>query len=161
MPFVDAARGGARKDHGRNPLLRMIEVLVIARNTGAKILVALGCVDLVFSVALHWFGAYPHLSAALRASNLSAPLQAALRAVFLLVGWNWIVIAIVALTAFTRTRLRKPLVMFCGIALFVETGLTLHFVGVFIGSELIGSAALLLILGSLLLGNPPTETATS
>lgn len=152
---------GHPKEPRENPLLRMIEVLVIARNTGARILVTLGCVDLIFSVALHWFGAYPHLSAALRASNLSTPLQAALRAVFLLVGWNWIVIAIVALTAFTRTRLRKPLVMFCGIALFVETGLTLHFVGVFIGSELIGSAALLLILGSLLLANPATETAAS
>lgn len=134
---------------------------MITRNTGARVLIALGCVDLTFSVALHWFGAYPHLSAALRASNLSTALQAALRAVFLLVGWNWIVIAIVALTAFTRTRLRKSLVMFCGIALFVETGFTLHFVGIFIGSELIGAAALLFFLGSLLLENPPTETATS
>lgn len=78
---------------------------------------------------------------------------------FLLVGWGWIVVALFALTAFTRTRLRKALVLFCGIALLVDTGLMLHFIGVFLGNELIGIAALLLLIGGLLLESLPTEAS--
>jgi hypothetical protein len=121
------------------------------RNKVAKILVALGGIVLFAGAVLHCVAAYPDLSAALSASNLRAPLQAALRAVFLLVGWDWVVIAAVALlAAFTETRLRKVLVLFCGVALWVETALTLVFIGVFIGNEIIGSAALLILCGGLL-----------
>ena len=81
-----------------------------------------------------------------------------MRAVFLLVAWDWIVIAIVALlAAFTKTKLRKILVLFCGVAVLAETALTLAFIGVFVGNEMIGSAALLLIVGGLLIQNDPAE----
>jgi hypothetical protein len=124
------------------------------RNKAARILVALGAIALFASAALHSIAAYPKVSPALSASNLSAPLQAALRAVFLLVGWDWIVVAVVALlAAFTETKLRKVLVLLCGVAVLVETGLTLAFIGVFLGNELIGSAALLIICGGLLFRN--------
>lgn len=112
---------------------------------------AIGSLVLFASAALHSIMAYPKVSRALTASNLSAPLQAALRAVFLLVGWDWIVIAMIALVlAFTETKLRKPVVLFCGVAVLVATGLTLAFIGVFLGNELIGSAAVLIIVGGLL-----------
>ena len=66
-------------------------------------------------------------------------------------GWDWIVIAIVALlAAFTETKLRKILVLFCGVAVLVETALTLAFIGVFLGNEMIGSAPVLLMVGGLL-----------
>jgi hypothetical protein len=124
------------------------------RNKAARILVALGGIVLFASAALHCMAAYPTVSSALSASNLSAPLKAALRAVFLLVGWDWIVIAVVALLAgFTETKLRKILVLFCGVAVLVETGLTLALIGVFLGNEMIGSAALLIICGGLLFEN--------
>jgi len=121
------------------------------RNKAARILVAMGSTVLFASAALHSLAAYPRVSTALGASNLNARLQEPLRAVFLLVGWDWIVIAIVALlAAFTETKLRKILVLFCGVAVLVETALTLVFIGVFIGNEMIGSAAVLLMVGGLL-----------
>ena len=104
------------------------------RNKAARILVALGSIVLFASVALHSLAAYPKLSTALSASNLPVRLQGPLRAVFLLAGWDWIVIAIVVLLAvFTDTKLRKILVLFCGVAVLVETALTLAFIGVFLG----------------------------
>ncbi len=124
------------------------------RKRAARILVVLGSIVLFASAALHSLAAYPNVSSALGGSNLSAPLQAALRAVFLLVGWDWIVIAVVALlAAFTEAKWRKMLVLFCALALLVETGLTLAFIGVFLGNELIGSAALLILSGALLFEN--------
>lgn len=120
------------------------------RNKVARILVALGAIVLFAITAVH-SAYYAKLSPALSASNLSTPLQAGLRAVFLLVGWDWIVIAVVALlAAFTETKLRKVLVLFCGVAVLFETGLTLAIMGVFLGNEMIGSAALLIICGGLL-----------
>jgi hypothetical protein len=125
------------------------------RNRAGRIVVAIGSFVLFASAAVHWFGAYPRLSGALGASNLNAGLPAALRAVFLLVGWDWVVIAIIALlAAFTETKLRKVLVLICGLAVLAETALTLAFIGVFVGNEMIGSAAVLLIAGGVLIQNP-------
>ncbi len=121
------------------------------RNKAARILVALGGIILFASAAVHSVAYCKKLSPALSASNLSAPLQATLRAVFLLIGWDWIVIAVVALlAAFTETKLRKILVLLCGVAVLVQTGLTLAFIGVFLGNEMIASAALLIICGGVL-----------
>jgi len=128
------------------------------RNKAAQILVAMGSLVLFASAALHSLLAYPRLSTALSASNLNARLQGPLRAVFLMVGWHWLIIAIVALlAAFTKTKLRKILVLICGVAVLVETGLTLAFIGVFLGNEMLGSAAMLLIIGGLLVQNGPAE----
>jgi len=128
------------------------------RNRAARILVVLGSIVLFASAAVHSLAAYPGLSSALSASNLSARLGGALRAVFLMAGWDWIVLAIVALlAAFTETKLRKTLVLFCGAAILVETLLTLAFIGVFLGNEMIGSATVLLIVGGLLIQNGPAE----
>ena len=121
------------------------------RNKAGRILVVLGGIVLFASAAVHSVAYYKTLSPTLSASNLSAPMDAALRAVFVMVGWDWIVIAAVALlAAFTETKLRKILVLFCGVAVLVQTGLTLAFIGVFLGNEMIGSAALLIICGGLL-----------
>ena len=120
-------------------------------NKAGRILVALGAIVLFASAVLHSVGAYPKVSSAMSASNLSARLQGPLRAVFLLVGWDWIVVAVVALVAaFTETKLRKVLVLLCAVAVLVEAGITLAFIGVFLGNEMIGSAALLILCGGLL-----------
>jgi len=124
------------------------------RNRAAQILVTIGSVVLFASAALHSVAAYPKVTPALAASNLNADLQAALRAVFLLVGWDWVVIAIITLVVgFTETKLRKIIVLICGVAVLVETALTLAIMGVFLGNEMIGSAALLLVAGGLLFQN--------
>ena len=129
---------------------------VHGRDRAGRILVALGSIVLFATAAVHCVAYAKGLSPALSASNLAAPLQAALRAIFLLVGWDWIVIGvIVLLAAFTETKLRKVLVLVCGVAVLVQTGLTLAFIGFFIGNEMIGLAALLILCGGLLFQKMP------
>ena len=96
--------------------------------------------------------AYPQVSAGLRGSNLNNGIQAALRAVFLLIGWDWIAIAmIVLIAAFTATRIRKRLVLICGFLLLLHGALMLAFLGWFVGSDMILASALLILCGALLL----------
>ncbi len=121
------------------------------QNKAARVFVILGSVVLIASAALHCFGGYRMLSPMLAASNLNPGLQAALRVVFLSLGWHWAVAAIVALLAgVTETRLRKILVLLCGFAVLIEAGVGASMMGFFIGNEMIGSAALLLVCGGLL-----------
>jgi hypothetical protein len=116
------------------------------RRKAARVLVAFGSVVLLAGAALHSMLAYPSVSAALAASNLSHSLQSAMRAVFLLVGWDWIVIAMIVLFAgFTETMLRRIVIVFCGVALLVQTGIMLRFLGWFTGSEMIVAAGLLIV----------------
>jgi len=125
------------------------------RRKSASFLVALGCLILLAGAALHLAGAYPQVSRGLAGLSLNARLQSALRAVFLLIGWDWIVVAIVVLiAAFTETRLRKPLLLFCGAALLVQAAVMLRFIGWFLGTDMIGSAGLLVFCGGLLFAGP-------
>jgi hypothetical protein len=121
------------------------------RQKGARLLVALGSFVLFASAALHCVASTRMAFPALAASNLSPGLQAAFRVIFLSVGWHWVVIAIVALmAAFTETRLRKVLVLLCGLALLLEAGVGASMMGFFIGNEMIGAGGLLIVLGGLL-----------
>ena len=122
------------------------------RGKGASLLVGLGCAVLLAGAALHLIAAYPQVSAGLRGSNLNTGIQAALRAVFLLIGWDWIAIAmIVLIAAFTATRIRKPLVLICGFLPLLHAALMLAFLGWFVGSDMILASALLILCGALLL----------
>ena len=124
------------------------------RNNAARILVALGAIVLIAGALLHCIAAYPKLSAAVSASNLGAPMQRALRTVFLLVGWDWIVIAIIMLIgAFTVTKLRKVIVLFCGFALLANAAVMLAFLGWFAGTDMVLASALLSFCGGLLFQN--------
>ena len=130
------------------------------RNTVARILVALGAIGWFAIAVLHLRG-YPKDTAKL--SALSAPMQGEFRTIFLMVGWDWIVVAVVALlAAFTETTLRKVLVLFCGVAGLVQAVLALALMGVFLGTELMFPAASFLIVGGLLFrggvaGSTPSE----
>ena len=118
------------------------------RNTVGRILVALGAIGW-FAIAVLHLRYYPEDTA--RLSVVSAPLQAEFRTIFLMVGWDWIVVAVVALlAAFTETTLRKVLVLFCGVAGLVQAALALALMGVFLGTELMWPASILLIVGGLL-----------
>jgi hypothetical protein len=121
------------------------------RNKAARIFVSLGSVVLFASAALHCVGGYKVGFPALDASNLSPGLQIGFRVVFLSLAWHWVVIAIVALLAgFSQTRLRKLLVPFCGLAVLLEAAVGASVMGFFIGNEMIGASALLLVCGGLL-----------
>jgi hypothetical protein len=129
------------------------------RSTVARILVALGAIGWFATAVLH-LKDYPKDTAKL--SSLSAGLQAGFRTIFLMVGWDWIVVAVVALlAAFTETTLRKVLVLFCGVAGLVQAALALTLMGVFLGTELMFPAAILLIVGGLLFRSGGTLSPSS
>ncbi len=120
------------------------------RHRFARTLTALGGFMLFASACVHGI-AYATLSGPIGASNLRAPLQAVFRISFLAMAWHWIVLgSIVLLCAFAETRLRRALVLICGVAVLAETALAIAFVGLFIGDEMIGTAALLIVCGGLL-----------
>ena len=121
------------------------------RNKAARIFAVLGSVVLFATAALHWLGGYSQGFPALNASNLSPELQTGFRVVFLSLGWQWFITGIVTLAAaVTETSLRKMLVLFCGLAMLLEAGVGARMMGLFIGNEMIGTAALLLVCGGLL-----------
>lgn len=117
----------------------------------ARVLVILGCLVLLASTTLHWIAGHLTLPSALAASNLAPPVSSGLHAVFILVGWDWIAIAIIVLiAAFSGARARKAILIFCAVALLVSAGIVFHFVGWFIADEMLGAAGLLILLGALL-----------
>jgi hypothetical protein len=131
------------------------------RNGVARFLIILGAGVLFLSAALHTFAAYPRVAAAVSGSNLSPTLKAALRTVFLLVGWNWLAIGLLALLiARLAGTSRKLLVVLLGASILVETGLSLAMMGVFLGNELLATAAAPLLAGGLSLSEPPQQSRT-
>ena len=118
------------------------------RNTVAQILVALGAGGW-FATAVFHLKDYPKDTA--KVGALSASMQAEFQTIFLMVGWDWIVVAVVALlAAFSATTLRKVLVLFCGVAGLVQAALALALMGVFLGTWLMFPASFFLIVGGLL-----------
>jgi len=117
----------------------------------ARVLVVLSCIVLLASTAIHWIAGHLTLPHALVASNLPPPISSALHAIFILVGWDWLVIAIVVLiAAFTGTRARKPILIFCAVGLLVSAAIVFHFLGWFIADEMLAAAGLLILGGALL-----------
>ena len=98
---------------------------------------------------------------ALRASVLSVPMQGAFRAIHLLTGWQWIVLASLTLLAVSiEVSARRVLILGCGVAVLVEAALTYVHMGVFLGTELMAAAALLTIAGGVLLSSAATSRET-
>jgi hypothetical protein len=118
----------------------------------AQILIAAGCLIVLMGAGLHLTAGYPKLSAALTPSNLDTGLKNALRAVFLMIGYSWIMTAVVILIAgFTETRIRKAIVLFCGCTLLLQIPLWVGLMGWFIGNEMFAIAGVLIVCGGLLL----------
>ncbi len=121
------------------------------RNKLARLLVTIGSIVLFATAVLHLFGGYSTGFPALAESNLKVELQTAFRVVFLSVGWNWILLGIIALVAaFKATAARKALVLVCGLGVLIEAVVGATIMGIFIGNEMIGAAAILIIIGGLL-----------
>jgi hypothetical protein len=117
----------------------------------AQILIALGCLVVLVGSTLHLIAAYPRVSAALTVSNLDAGLRNALRAVFLMIGLTWIVVAVVTLIAtFARTHTSKPIILFNGFALLLQIPIWVALMGWFVGNEMFVLGAGLIVCGGLL-----------
>jgi hypothetical protein len=123
-----------------------------ARNRAGQIVIAIGSVVLFISAALHFLAGQSTGFPALAASNLDVGLQAGFRVVFLSVGWHWIVLGIIAMVAaFKVAARRRTLVLICGLGVLIEAAVGAAVMGVFIGTEMIGAAAILTIIGGCLL----------
>ena len=123
-----------------------------SRNKAARILATMGSVVLFAAAILHFFAGYSTGFPALAASNLNAGLQTAFRVVFLSLGWDWILLGTVTLVAtFKAAAARKALVLVCGLGVLIEAAAGAAIMGLFIGNEIIGAAAILIIIGGLLL----------
>jgi hypothetical protein len=117
-------------------------------------LASAGSIILFAGALLHLIGGYPQVSAGLLASNLTADLKPALRGVFLMLGWHWIVIALIAaVAAFTRARLGKALALICGFATLVDAVLMAAFLGWFVGTDMILASSLLLLCSGFMLAS--------
>jgi hypothetical protein len=124
------------------------------RNRAARILATIGSIVLFAAAVLHFFGGYSTGFPALAASNLKVGLQTAFRVVFLSVGWEWILLGTIALlAAFKATAARKALVLVCGLGVLIEAVVGVASMGIFVGNEMIGAAAILIIIGGLLFEN--------
>jgi hypothetical protein len=129
------------------------------RNKAARVFVILGSAVLVASAVLHCFAGYSKGFRALAMSNLDPGLQAAFRVVFLSLAWHWLLTATVVLLAgITETSLRKTLVVLCGLAVLLEAGVGAGMMGFFIGNEMIGAGAFLLVCGGLLFEKSGAQT---
>lgn len=129
------------------------------RRIAAQSLIALGSLDILGGAALHLLAAYPRVAAALAASNLNAGMAAAMRAVFVMIGCMWIVLAIVALmAAFARSSTGKAIALFCGFALLAQIPIWVRLMGWFVGNEMFLAAGLLIACGGLLLEPAPVRS---
>ena len=119
-----------------------------SRPSAGRFFAVIGSALLLASAALHCVAYVKISSPAVAASNLSPALKAVFDVAFLSMAWNWVVLAaIVLVVTFAETRARKPLVLLCGFAVLIQGALTVPFVGFFIGNEMIGAAAILIIIG--------------
>jgi hypothetical protein len=120
----------------------------------AQILVASGCLILLVGSVLHLAGAYPIVSAAIAKSNLDDRIRNALRAVFLLIGMAWILVAVVTLmVTFATTRTSKPVTLLCGFGLLLQVAIWVGFMGWFLGNEMFLLGAGLIVSGGFLFRN--------
>jgi hypothetical protein len=126
------------------------------RQIVAQALVGLGSLNVLAGAGLHLFAGYPLVTSALAASSLTALLANAMRAVFLMIGITWIAIAVVTLiAAFTQTRIRKTLVLFCGLSFLAAIPLWVGLMGWFLGNEMFLVSGALITCGGFLL--PPAK----
>jgi hypothetical protein len=124
------------------------------RQRTAQILVALGCLVVLVGSGLHLAGGYPIVSAALTKSNLDDSIKNALRAVFLMIGMTWIVVALVTLIAtFAVARTSKRVTLLCGFALLLQVPIWVDLMGWFVGNEMFLLGAGLIVSGGLLFRN--------
>jgi len=111
-------------------------------------LVGTGCLVLAAGAVLHLVAAYPQVSSGVLASNLDTGLKSALRSVFLIVGWHWLIIAAIAMiAAFSRASAAKTIVLLCAVALIVDGAVMARFLGWFVGTDMILVSALLILCG--------------
>jgi hypothetical protein len=126
------------------------------RKRTAQVLAILGSVILFAGAALHSVLGSRVVFAALDASNGPPDIVHGLKAVWLIVAWHWTVIGIVAIAAaFSQLRIRRAVVLLCGIVLLADGAGMYAALGIFIGNAMIFAAAIAFLAGAALFPSEP------
>ncbi|SRR5712692_8723302 len=121
------------------------------RERAARGLVFIGSFILFAQAALRDFTDYPFLSRALGTANLRPFQEGSLRALWLLLSWHWFVIGVVALgVSYGGMKLRRFVVLLCGLLALMDAIGTTIAVGLFLGNEMLSVAALALLSAAVL-----------
>jgi len=118
----------------------------------ARWLVIAGCV-LSFGTALLHGAGYRGVSAAIGGSNALPVLVAAYKCLWLAFSVQFIVLSALAAAALGSSR-GKQLVLLCSLIPIFNAGLMLYFIGPFVGAYCVGTTAVFLLAGGLLLPGP-------
>ena len=121
------------------------------RKRVAQALIVLGSLVLFLVGAVHGLAGYPQISGALAGTAIPGKIIGGLKLVWLLASWHWITLGIIALVlAFSKTALRRALLLLCGFIVLADAALAFAAVGPFIGDELLTVAAIALLAGAAL-----------
>src|SRR5712692_3172541 len=121
------------------------------RERAARGLVFIGSFILFAPAAVLDFADSPMLSRAVGTANLKPFLEGSLRAFWHLLSWHWVVIGVVALVvSHGGTKLRKFVVLLCGLLVLMDSIGTIIAVGLFFGNEMLSVAALAFVTAAVL-----------
>jgi hypothetical protein len=128
------------------------------RKITAQALAALGSVLLLVSAALHGTLGYQGIVTALSEKAVDPTAVAALKAIWLIVSWHWIAIALlVPAVLFGRAAPRKVILVICGLAVIGDAVAGYSAIGLFIGDELLAVAGLAILSAAALFPAPTRE----
>jgi hypothetical protein len=125
------------------------------RKRGAQALAILGAVAMLVSAAFHGTLAYRAIVAALSGKGVDLAIVAALKAIWLIVAWHWLAIAVLVLAAsFGRTAPWRAVLSVCGIALIGDALGAFAAIGAFVGDELLAIAGVSILAAAALFPQP-------
>jgi hypothetical protein len=125
------------------------------RKRSAQALAILGAVAMLVSAAFHGTLGYEGVVAALSQKGVDPTIVAALKAIWLIVSWHWLAIAILVLaSSFGRTAPWRVVLLVCGIAVIGDALGAFAAIGIFVGDELLAVAGVS-ILAATALFQPP------
>jgi hypothetical protein len=117
----------------------------------AQGLVILGSAVLFLSAAFHGLLAYPQIVNAITGKVADPFVVGALKSIWLIVSWHWIVIGVIALVAsFGPFAPRKVILSLCGLAAIVDAVAAFVGVGLFAGDASLTVAGIAILAGAAL-----------
>jgi hypothetical protein len=125
------------------------------RKRSAQALAILGAVAMLVSAAFHGTLGYQGMVGGLAGKGVDPIIFAALKAIWLIVSWHWIAIAILVLaSSFGRTAPWKVILSVCGIAVIGDALGAFAAIGAFVGDELLAIAGVSILAAAALFPPP-------
>jgi hypothetical protein len=126
------------------------------RRRVAQAIASLGSLILIAGAGLHSVLGSRVIFGALQGTTMPQDIIRGLKAVWLVVGWHWIVMGVVALVAaFVRTAPHRAILLLCGIIALADAAGIYAALGIFIGNEMIFASAVAFLAAAALF--PPAQ----